>query len=117
MMIISLVRKLTIPRPVGFSRVPDGPHDASCPGFCGLLFVVSFAEMFAIFILRCPIIANATSSRVITASCVTHSYSDSGYKGRRPLPSDMTVHVRWGDLPPVSQQKTISPGTQGLVWI
>ena len=28
----------------------------------------------------------------------------------------MTVQVRWGALPPVSQQKTISPGTQGFVW-
>ena len=32
-----------------------------------------------------------------------------------PVPSAMIVQVRCGALPPVSQQKTISPGTQGLV--
>src|SRR6187200_3414836 len=62
-------------------------------------------------------IAIATSSLPVTASCVTHSYSDSGYNGRRPEPSLMTVQVRCGDLPPVSQQKTISPATHGLVCI
>ena len=43
-----------------------------------------------------PMMAIATSSREITASCVTHSYSDSGYRGRKPVPSESTVQVRWG---------------------
>src|SRR4030095_1189307 len=112
---ISRVLRFTIPSPVGFSRVPDGPQESSCPGLVGS-FTIFFAvpESCVMLILRCPMMAMATSSFVITASCVTHSYSDSGYKGRNPDPSDITVHVRCGDLPPVSQQKTISPCTQGL---
>src|SRR5688500_6466542 len=100
--------------PVGFSRVPEGPQAASCPGFVtgspGFDGALSF-----ILIFLCPMIARATSSLDITASCVTHSYSDSGYKGRSPEPSAFTVQVRCGDLPPVSQQNTISPATHGLV--
>jgi len=115
MMPISLVRRFTIPNPVGFSLVPEGPHAASCPGLAPLTGVPGAIVVFVPGIFLCPIIAIATSSFVITASCVIHSYSDSGYNERNPVPSAITTQVRCGALPPVSQQKTISPATQGLV--
>src|ERR1043165_5933365 len=89
--IISLVLKFTMANPVGFSLVPDSPHAASCPGFAPLTGVPVLSNPLTFL---CPMIAIATSSFEITASCVTHSYSDSGYNGRRPVPSLITVHVR-----------------------
>src|SRR5690606_8946456 len=66
---------------------------------------------------RCPIMHIATSSAEITTSCVTQSCSDSSYMGRNSEPSDRTTQVRCGAFPPVSQQKTISPGTHWFDWI
>src|ERR1035441_11021212 len=85
--------------PVGCSNVPEMPQSD-----CGV----------ALAIERCPRMAITASSLPITASWVIHSYGASGYSGRRPVPSELTIHVRCGALPPVSQQKTISPGIQGL---